>query len=80
MMVLPLSRGSCRIRLSNMQPWVPILPTVPDCCMSKCGGRFRMPTRSTPPRFGFGSGAASWNFEPSNSLGISASVWAGRSP
>ena len=65
MMVLPLSRGSCRIRLSNMQPWVPMLPTVPDCWKSKCGGRFRMPTRSTPPRFGFGSGAASWNFEPS---------------
>src|SRR5215471_2199265 len=63
-----------------MQPWVPMLPTVPDCWKSKCGGRFRMPTRSTPPRFGFGSGAASWNLEPSNSFGMSARVWAGRSP
>ena len=24
---------------------------------------------STPPRLGLGSGASSWNFEPSNSLG-----------
>ena len=41
-MVLPLSRGSRRIRLSNMQPWVPRLLTVPDWCTSKCGGRLVM--------------------------------------
>src|SRR6188508_1902807 len=28
-----------------------------------------MPYFSTPPDFGFGSGALSWNFEPSNSMG-----------
>ena len=72
MIVLPPSRGSRRIRLSNMTPCEPRLLIVPDWCTSKCGGRIVMPTRSVPPRFGFGSGAASWNFEPSNSIGTRA--------
>src|SRR5215472_5965006 len=39
MMVLPPSRGSCRIRLSNMHPIAPRLKKVPDWWRSKCGGR-----------------------------------------
>src|SRR5882672_1916590 len=69
MMVLPLSRGSRRTRLSNMQPWLPRLLMVPDWCMSKCGGREVMAYFITPPGLAFGSAALSWNFEPSNSLG-----------
>jgi hypothetical protein len=38
MIVLPLSRGSRRTRLSNMQPWLPRLLIVPDWWKSKCGG------------------------------------------
>ena len=72
MMVLPLLRGSRRIRLSNIGAMAPRLLNVPDWCRSKCGGRLVRPMRSTPPYLGFGSGAASWNFEPSNSSGTSA--------
>src|SRR5262249_19557917 len=39
---------------------------------SKCGGRLVMPTRSTPPDLGFGSGALSLKLVPSNLSGISA--------
>ena len=52
-----------------MQPWLPRLLMVPDWWKSKCGGRMVMPYFSTPPDFGLGSGAASWNFDPSNSIG-----------
>jgi hypothetical protein len=69
MMVLPESRGSRRTRLSNMQPWLPRLLIVPDWWKSKCGGRMVMPYFRTPPDLGLGSGALSWNFEPSNSMG-----------
>ncbi len=55
-----------------MQPWLPRLLMVPDWWKSKCGGRMVMPYFSTPPDFGLGSGAASWNFEPSNSIGTPA--------
>src|SRR6266436_6753422 len=72
MIVLPLSRGSCRIKLSNKHAMVPRLKMVPDWCRSKCGARLGMPTRSTPPDLGLGSGAASLNFKPSNSAGTAA--------
>src|SRR5258706_11011866 len=74
MMVLPESRGSRRTRLSNMQPWLPRLLMVPDWWKSKCGGRMVMPYLSTPPFLGFGWGAASWNFEPSNSMGTPSAM------
>ena len=50
---------------------------VPDWWMSKCGGRIVTPMRSTPPDFGLGSGALSWNFDPSYSSGISSAANAG---
>ena len=52
-----------------MQPWLPRLLIVPDWWKSKCGGRKVMAYFSTPPDLALGSGALSWNFEPSNSLG-----------
>ena len=50
---------------------------VPDWWTSKCGGRIEMPMRSMPPDFGFGSGALSWNLEPSYWSGMSPAARAG---
>jgi hypothetical protein len=61
-----------------MQAWLPRLLIVPDWWKSKCGGREVMAYFRTPPDFGLGSGALSWNLLPSNSLGTpSASAHSG---
>jgi hypothetical protein len=72
MMVCPLSTGLRRIRLSYIQPWVPILEMVPDWCTSKCAGALRMPYRNTPPCFAWGSGARSVKSGAAHPLGTVA--------
>src|SRR6185436_6373514 len=60
MIVLP-SRGSRRISKSYIGACGPRFAIVPDWWTSKCAGAFRMPKRSVPPGFAFGSAALTMN-------------------